>query len=153
MQWRNLSRCWNGQTSNMTKVYSPDSPTLFLVLSLYRFYSLKCSMSLQGPHVGGGYGPYVQSQRLSIYQDHIQRLLKSGNAYRCFCSSERLDQVRERAKRTGNIIGYDGKCRHLSMDQIQQSLDNGDTFTIRLKVPSTTPLPPSLYHPTLLNII
>ena len=52
----------------------------------------------EGPDIGGPYGPYIQSQRKEIYQEYAQKLVESGGAYYCFCSRERLDALRKRAK-------------------------------------------------------
>ena len=49
----------------------------------------------EGPEIGGNYGPYVQSQRLNLYQNAAQKLVESGHAYYCFCSQERLEKLRE----------------------------------------------------------
>ena len=61
----------------------------------------------------GEYGPYIQSERLDIYQQYIKELLDSGKAYYCFCTKERLDEVREKQKEAGETPRYDGHCRDL----------------------------------------
>jgi glutamyl-tRNA synthetase len=65
----------------------------------------------EGPDVGGPYGPYVQSQRLDLYQEAARRLLESGHAYECYCSQERLDYVRNRMREQKKPPKYDGRCR------------------------------------------
>ena len=50
----------------------------------------------EGPHVGGSYGPYIQTQRIEIYQKYIKELLDKGEAYHCFCSAERLEEMRQK---------------------------------------------------------
>jgi len=70
----------------------------------------------------GDFGPYVQSQRLEVYKEHIKTLLENGNAYYCFCSKERLDEVREKQKAEGFTAGYDGHCRDLSREEVEQKL-------------------------------
>ncbi len=85
----------------------------------------------EGPQVGGEYGPYVQSERLELYQQKAEELLKKGWAYRCTCSPERLEQVREEQRARGESPMYDGHCRDLPPDAI----DPNEPHVIRLKVP------------------
>ena len=67
----------------------------------------------EGPDVGGSHDPYYQSQRLELYRGEADRLLESGHAYRCYCSPERLAQMREDQTRRKQHPGYDRKCREL----------------------------------------
>jgi len=90
----------------------------------------------EGPGIGGPFSPYVQSQRLEIYQKYAQQLLTQKDAYYCFCSQERLDSLREEQKKAGKIPRYDQHCLSLSQDEIDQKLKDNQPFTIRLKVPS-----------------
>lgn len=83
----------------------------------------------------GEYGPYIQSERLDIYQEYIKKLLDSGHAYYCFCSRERLEQVREEQKRNGHTPKYDGLCRDIDREEAQKRIDNGESYVIRLKLP------------------
>nr|WP_200810740.1 glutamate--tRNA ligase [Garciella nitratireducens] len=83
----------------------------------------------------GEKGPYIQSQRLPIYQEYIQKLLDNGWAYYCFCSKERLDHLREEQKKRGENFKYDGHCRNLTKEQVQKKLDAGEEYVIRLKLP------------------
>ncbi len=83
----------------------------------------------------GEYGPYIQSERLDIYQEYIKKLLASGHAYYCFCSRERLEQVREEQKRNGHTPKYDGLCRDIDHEEAQKRIDNGESYVIRLKLP------------------
>ena len=83
----------------------------------------------------GDFGPYIQSQRLDIYQKYIKTLLESGDAYYCFCSKERLDKIREEQKAEGLTTGYDGHCRDLSKEEVQKRLEAGEQHVIRLKFP------------------
>lgn len=83
----------------------------------------------------GEYGPYIQSERLDIYKDYIQQLLDSGKAYYCFCSKERLDEVREKQKEAGETPKYDGNCRNLSKEEVEDKLAAGEEYVIRLKLP------------------
>ncbi|WKY46388.1 glutamate--tRNA ligase [Eubacteriaceae bacterium ES3] len=87
------------------------------------------------PDQVGELGPYIQSERLDIYRKYITQLLEKGVAYYCFCSKERLDQVREEQKEKGETPRYDGHCRTLSIDEVDQRIKNGESYTIRLKLP------------------
>ncbi|GIZ05346.1 probable glutamate--tRNA ligase, mitochondrial [Caerostris extrusa] len=89
----------------------------------------------ESPEKGGHYGPYVQSERLHIYREKADLLLKSGAAYRCFCSETRLEILRKEALHTRESRGYDNKCRHLDPFEIDQLLKEGKSFTIRFKIP------------------
>ena len=89
----------------------------------------------EGPDIGGDYGPYIQSQRLDIYKKYTQKLLDSGNAYYCFCSEERLKNLREEQRKRKRPPMYDGKCRDLSRDEVEDKLDQGLSFVIRLRYP------------------
>lgn len=83
----------------------------------------------------GDYGPYIQSERLDIYQKHLKTLLDSGQAYHCFCTKERLEEVRDSQKKAGQTPKYDGHCRHLSPEDVQSKIDEGIPYVIRLKLP------------------
>ncbi len=89
----------------------------------------------EGPHIGGEYGPYIQSQRLNIYTQKINELLKTGDAYRCFCSREMLDKMRMEQKEKGMPSRYDGKCRHLSQLESENKMKAGEKFVVRQKIP------------------
>ncbi|GBU23026.1 glutamyl-tRNA synthetase [Fibrobacteres bacterium R8-0-B4] len=89
----------------------------------------------EGPVVGGGHGPYVQSERLDIYGRMADKLIDSGHAYRCFCTSERLAEVRAEQEKSGGATGYDKRCRNLSADDIDKSLKDGVPYVVRLKIP------------------
>lgn len=89
----------------------------------------------EGPGIGGAYGPYTQSERLPLYHSACDHLVEKNEAYRCFCSSERLDQLREFQIKNKKTPMYDRKCRHLTQDEIQKNLDDGLPFVIRMKVP------------------
>ncbi|NLL15173.1 MAG: glutamate--tRNA ligase, partial [Fibrobacter sp.] len=89
----------------------------------------------EGPQTGGDHGPYIQSQRTEIYQNHAKILLESGHAYRCFCTPERLAQLRAEQEKTKQSVGYDRCCRELTEEQIQKNLADGIPYVIRFKVP------------------
>lgn len=89
----------------------------------------------EGPNNPWENGPYYQSERLEIYNEHIKTLLDNGSAYYCFCSSERLDELRAEQEAHNLPTKYDGKCRYLTPEEIKENLDNKVPYTIRLKVP------------------
>lgn len=89
----------------------------------------------EGPDAGGDYGPYAQSERLGIYQEHIEKLLDSGYAYKCYCSSERLERVRQEKQARGESPGYDRQCRNLSAEERAAFEAEGITPVFRLKMP------------------
>jgi glutamyl-tRNA synthetase len=90
----------------------------------------------EGPDVVGGYGPYVQSERSDLYREHAHRLVEEGKAYKCFCTSERLDALRaEQAKDKKGHQGYDRKCRSLSEAERAAKEAAGEAFVIRFKIP------------------
>ncbi|QXM07286.1 glutamate--tRNA ligase [Crassaminicella indica] len=83
----------------------------------------------------GEMGPYVQSERLEIYQKYIQKLLEEGHAYYCFCSKERLERVREEQKNNGETPKYDGHCRNISIEEAKRRIASGEEYVVRLKFP------------------
>ena len=89
----------------------------------------------EGPEKGGGFGPYYQSQRVSLYQTHAQRLLQEGQAYRCYCSPERLVEMRQEQQRRGEPPGYDRRCRELEDAEAGRYEAQGIKPVVRLKVP------------------
>ena len=89
----------------------------------------------EGPDKGGPHGPYVQSQRLDKYQTAAQYLIDQGKAYRCFCSRERLQEVREAQQAKGLPPGYDRHCRNLRRADIDARLGEGAPFTVRFSMP------------------
>ncbi len=89
----------------------------------------------EGPDVGGPHGPYQQSQRSEIYRKYADELLQRGYAFRCFCTPERLAELREKQQRAGLRPGYDGFCLRLSPAETAQRLQEGSPFVVRMKVP------------------
>ncbi len=79
--------------------------------------------------------PVRQSERSKIYRDHIEQLLRTGGAFRCFCTAERLEEMRVAQRAAKVPPHYDGLCLRLTPDEIQQRLDAGIAFVVRLKVP------------------
>jgi glutamyl-tRNA synthetase len=91
----------------------------------------------EGPEVGGDYGPYYQSQRLGLYQEAARRLVEQGNAYYCYCSPERLEELRVEQVRQKRPPGYDRRCRELSAEDRKKKEDEGITPVVRFKTPLT----------------
>lgn len=91
----------------------------------------------EGPDVGGPYGPYRQSERFHIYKDYADELLAKGKAYKCFCTAEELDEMREVLAKQGGRQGYDRRCRNLMAEEIKEKEAAGLPYVIRLKVPTT----------------
>ncbi len=83
----------------------------------------------------GEYGPYIQSERLDIYKKYINELLENGKAYYCFCSKDRLDEVREKQKAAGETPKYDGHCRDLTKEEVEAKIAEGIPYVIRLRLP------------------
>lgn len=91
----------------------------------------------EGPEVGGPYGPYFQTQRRDLYLAHAEQLIAGGHAYRCFCSPERLERVREEQRSRGEPPRYDRHCRYLAPKDIAARLAEGQGYTVRLACPTT----------------
>jgi glutamyl-tRNA synthetase len=89
----------------------------------------------EGPEVGGNFGPYFQSERLAIYQEIANRLIKEGHAYNCYCSSERLEAMRAEQTRQKLPPGYDRHCRSLSEAERSQKTAEGIKPVVRFKTP------------------
>jgi glutamyl-tRNA synthetase len=89
----------------------------------------------EGPDVGGDYGPYYQSQRLDLYTQAARRLIEQGDAYYCYCSPERLDEVRKERAQLKQSTGYDRHCRDLTPQECKQKEAGGVKPVVRFKVP------------------
>src|SRR5262245_55889606 len=89
----------------------------------------------EGPDKGGPYGPYRQSERQDIHRRHAELLVERGGAYRCFCTKERLDELREQQRIAKQTPGYDRLCRELSPEEVQAKRDAGIPHVIRMKMP------------------
>jgi glutamyl-tRNA synthetase len=88
----------------------------------------------EGPDRDGPLGPYRQTQRLSTYREFADRLLQEGKSYKCFCSPERLDNVRKEQLAKGKMPRYDGRCRSLSEAEITGMESSGLRPVIRFHV-------------------
>ena len=89
----------------------------------------------EDPNLGGEFGPYRQSERLEIYQKYAKELLAKGHAYYCFCTKERLEELRNEQQKKKMPPMYDKKCLGLSKEKIAANLANKIPYVIRLNVP------------------
>jgi glutamyl-tRNA synthetase len=89
----------------------------------------------EGPDVGGPAGPYRQSERTDLYRTHAEELVKSGAAYPCFCTRERLEALRAEQKAKKLNFGYDGLCRGLSAEEAGKRRAAGEPHVVRLAMP------------------
>jgi glutamyl-tRNA synthetase len=89
----------------------------------------------EGPDVGGPCAPYRQSERTDIYREHVRMLMEGGNAYRCFCTRERLDQMRAENRDRKSFPGYDRLCRSIPAGESARRAAAGEVFVVRMKVP------------------
>lgn len=80
-----------------------------------------------------------QSQRTALYREHAEQLLKSGSAYRCFCTPERLHALAKQRSELGLPTDYDRRCTHVSVDEADDRAAKGEAHVIRLKVPAVYP--------------
>lgn len=91
----------------------------------------------EGPDIGGQHEPYRQSQRLDIYRATTERLLDQGDAYRCYCTTEELEERRQAAMARGQAPGYDGRCRTISTAERTSFENAGRSAAIRFAMPDT----------------
>jgi glutamyl-tRNA synthetase len=89
----------------------------------------------EGPDCDGGFGPYVQSQRLELYHRHAKQLICSDKAYYCFCTTERLDEVRKKQIALKQSPSYDRHCRNLPIAEAENRVTAGERYVVRMKVP------------------
>ena len=89
----------------------------------------------EGPEVGGPNGPYLQSQRLDLYATWAAKFLEQKDAYKCYCSADELEAVREAQRAANQAPGYNGNCRDLSADQIAKFEAEGRKPVIRMRMP------------------
>lgn len=92
----------------------------------------------EGPVKGGEYGPYIQSQRIDIYRKYAKQLVEEKKAYYCFCTPERLEQMRQELEQKGEFAKYDRFCLNLSSFEIEQKLKSNTPYVIRMKIPDNT---------------
>ena len=90
----------------------------------------------EGPDVGGPCAPYRQSERTDIYRRHVEELIEQGAAYHCFCTADRLRELRARQEAAKAPLGYDGTCAALPTDDVRQRLADGEPSVVRMKIPA-----------------
>jgi len=90
----------------------------------------------EGPDVGGEFGPYRQSERRDHYETHCQSLVETGCAFYCFCTPEELDAMRAGQMAAKQTPRYDGRCMHLTPDEVSARLTEGREHVIRMRVPT-----------------
>ncbi len=89
----------------------------------------------EGPEVGGPFGPYIQTERKALYAPYAEQLVESGHAYKCYCSAERLADLREAQQRAKQPTGYDRHCRNLTAEERAEQEAAGIVPVVRLAVP------------------
>jgi len=94
----------------------------------------------EGPEKGGPHAPYIQSQRLETYREHAEKLVELDKAYYCFCTKERLEQIKAEQKNNKQPPKYDKHCRNLSREEALTRKNAGEACVIRLKVPENQPV-------------
>ncbi|HEX7189284.1 MAG TPA: glutamate--tRNA ligase [Actinomycetes bacterium] len=94
----------------------------------------------EGPDVGGPYAPYRQSERSATYQVHVDRLLNDGHAYHCWCSTERLAQMREEQQKAKLPTGYDRLCQGMSREERASLPGFSEQPVVRMLIPDDVPL-------------
>ncbi len=115
------------------------------IFSLIRAFEWTGIIPDEGPYIDksgelaekGSYGPYIQSQRLALYKNYVQKLLLEKNAYYCFCTPERLEMMRKEQSAKKQPPVYDKQCKNLSKQDIEQELSSGKCPCIRLNMPDT----------------
>jgi len=91
----------------------------------------------EGPDVGGKFSPYRQSERLPLYEKYAEELVENGHAYYCFCTSQRLVEMREKQEANHEPPMYDGLCKTISSQEAKKRKDAGEACVIRLNVPDS----------------
>ncbi len=89
----------------------------------------------EGAGIGGEYGPYVQSERKDIYKTYAEELVEKGKAYYCFCSKERLEEMRKGQEARHEASRYDRHCRDLTDEEVEKKLSDNLPYVIRQKMP------------------
>ena len=89
----------------------------------------------EGPDVGGPHGPYRQSERSAIYREYAEKLIASGHAFKCFCTPQRLEEMRVAQRAAGQPSRYDGLCRGYSPEEVARHEAAGEPYVIRMVVP------------------
>jgi glutamyl-tRNA synthetase len=103
------------------------------VLDALKWCGLKWS---EGPDVGGPYGPYRQSDRKDLYKPYVEQIVTNGHGFRCFCTPERLEKMREAQRAAGLPPKYDGHCLNLSAEEVSTRVAAGEPHVVRMKIPT-----------------
>ena len=102
------------------------------ILNALRWLNIEWS---EGPDVGGPHGPYRQSERQAIYRKYADQLVEQGDAFPCFCTNDRLNEMRAAQREQGQTTGYDGLCQSIDRADAAQRIAAGESHVIRLVVP------------------
>ncbi|HEX8049359.1 glutamate--tRNA ligase [Rhizobium sp. ICMP 5592] len=103
------------------------------VLDALKWCGLKWS---EGPDIGGPYGPYRQSDRKDLYKPYVEKIVDAGHGFRCFCTPERLEQMRAAQRAAGLPPKYDGHCLNLSAEEVTSRVAAGEPHVVRMKIPT-----------------
>ncbi|MDK4741924.1 glutamate--tRNA ligase [Rhizobium sp. LEGMi198b] len=103
------------------------------VLDALKWCGLKWS---EGPDIGGPYGPYRQSDRKDIYKPFVEKIVDAGHGFRCFCTPERLEKMREAQRAAGLPPKYDGHCLNLTAEEVSTRVAGGEPHVVRMKIPT-----------------
>lgn len=103
------------------------------VLDALKWCGLKWS---EGPDIGGPYGPYRQSDRKDMYRPYVDKILEAGHGFNCFCTPERLEQMREAQRAAGKPPKYDGLCLTLKAEEVTARVASGEPHVVRMKIPT-----------------
>jgi len=128
-----LAKKYNGEF--ILRIEDTDQERLFpdAIDKIYEIQKFLGLIPDEDPVVGGPVGPYVQTQRLDLYQKYAEELVNIGAAYYCFCSEERLKELHEKDQ----FAKYDRHCRNLSPEEVKAKLNSGAPYVIRAKIPET----------------
>lgn len=88
----------------------------------------------EGVRKGGKYGPYKQSERISIYQNYAEQLVENGHAFYCFCTQERLNKLRKEQQAKKQPPMYDGHCENIPLEEAKKRIKDGEKYVIRMRV-------------------
>ncbi|NEI70350.1 glutamate--tRNA ligase [Rhizobium lusitanum] len=103
------------------------------VLDALKWCGLKWS---EGPDIGGPYGPYRQSDRKELYKPYVEQIVSAGHGFRCFCTPERLEKMREAQRAAGLPPKYDGHCLNLTAEEVSTRVAAGEPHVVRMKIPT-----------------
>lgn len=90
----------------------------------------------EGPDVGGPHAPYRQSERLALYREKAEGLLREGSAYWCFCTPDELESRRQEQLARGERPRYDGRCARLAQSEVETRREAGEPAALRFRVPA-----------------